>query len=248
MGMSGDIEEFNLHVKENIEQLGQSQEMQDLGVEFVRRTAKHNYSYNFSWMGVPVIQFPQDLLAMQELIWRIKPDVIIETGVARGGSIVFYASMMEMMGIQDGQVIGIDIDIRAHNREAIESHPMSTRIKLIQGSSVDPSVVEQVKKLTLNKKNIMVCLDSMHTEEHVFKELKFYSEFVSKGSYLVVFDTSIDDMPSDFFNDRPWGPDNNPKTAIDKFLLSSDDFEIDKTVCNKLLVTVARSGYLKRKA
>ncbi|MAI66137.1 MAG: cephalosporin hydroxylase [Alteromonas sp.] len=245
--MSGDIKEFNQAVEKNIEQLGQSKEMQDLGVEFLRKTAEFSYSYNFTWMGVPVIQFPQDLIAMQELIWRIKPDVIVETGVARGGSIIFYASMMEMMGIDNGQVIGIDIDIREHNREVIQKHPMYKRIQLIEGSSVDSNVVEQVKSLISNKKNVMICLDSMHTEEHVLQELHNYSDFVTNGSYLVVFDTSIDDMPEDFFEDRPWGHNDNPKTAIDKFLQNNRDFEIDRAVCNKLLVTVARAGFLKRK-
>ena len=245
--MSGDIEAFNQSVKENIEKLGASKEMQDLGVDFVRDTAKFNYSYNFSWMGVPAIQFPQDLVAMQELLWSIKPDTVIETGIARGGSIIFYASMMEMMGIENGKVIGVDIDIRAHNREVIENHPMFKRIQMVEGSSIDPSTVDQVTALAKDSQKTIVCLDSMHTEEHVLNEMRHYSKFVSPGSYLVVFDTSVEDMPDDFFPNRPWGPGNNPKTAIDKFLAENDDFEVDRTICNKLLVTVARGGFLKRK-
>jgi cephalosporin hydroxylase len=203
------------------------------------------YSYNFSWMGRPVIQYPQDLLAMQELIWKVKPDLIIETGIAHGGSLIYYASLLELIG--HGSVIGIDIDIRDHNRKAIESHPMFKRINMIEGSSIDPSVVQQVKAIAQDKNRIMVSLDSNHTHEHVLQELRNYSPLVSIDSYIVVFDTIVEDLPANYFaQKRPWTIGNNPKTAVRSFLKENDQFEIDHAIDNKLLISVAPEGYLKR--
>jgi len=206
--------------------------------------SKCEYSYHFTWMGRPIIQFPQDIVAMQEIIWQIKPDLIIETGIAHGGSLIFYASMLELIG-EKGQVLGIDIDIRKHNREEIEKHPMFKRITMIQGSSIDEKIVQQVYDLARDKEHVLVVLDSNHTHNHVLKELQFYSPVVTKGSYLVAFDTIIEDMPEDSFSDRPWGKGNNPKTAVWEFLKTNDRFEVDKEIENKLLITVAPDGYLK---
>ena len=180
---------------------------------------------------------------MQELIWQIKPDLIIECGIAHGGSIIYYASLLELQG--HGEVLGIDLDIRPHNREAIESHPMSKRISMIEGSSIDPAIAEQVHAAAKGKKVILV-LDSNHTHDHVLEELRLYAPLVSVGSYCVVMDTVVEDMPADFFPDRPWGPGDNPKTAVWKYLEENGDFEIDQQLQNKLLITVAPDGYLRR--
>lgn len=244
--MTDDRAQFQQQVAANVQKLAQSKEMKDMGVDFVRRAGEFGYSYNFSWMGVPVIQFPQDIMAMQELIWRIQPDVIVETGIARGGSLVFYAGMLEMMGIRDGRVIGVDIDIRPHNRATIEEHPMGKRIQLVQGSSTAPETVEEVKKLLQGAKKVLVCLDSMHTHQHVLDELRLYAPLVTQDSYLVVFDTLIEEMPADYYPDRPWSHGDNPMTAVKAFLSENKDFVEDDTIPAKLLITVARGGYLKR--
>ncbi|MBI3597363.1 MAG: cephalosporin hydroxylase family protein [Nitrospirae bacterium] len=204
----------------------------------------YKYSYNFTWMGRPVIQYPQDMIAMQEIIWQVKPDLIIETGIAHGGSLVFYASMLELIG-GNGQVLGIDLDIRQHNRSAIDKHPMAKRITMLEGSSIDEAIVREVYNRAKTKTRVLIALDSNHTHDHVLQELKAYSPLVKKDSYMVIFDTVIEDLPEDFFPDRPWGKGNNPKTAVREFLKSNDRFVIDKEIENKLLITVAPDGYLQ---
>ena len=227
-----------------MKKMGHDSKVRLLGKNFVSKTAIYRYSYNFTWLGRPIIQFPQDIIAMQEIIWQVKPEVIIETGIAHGGSLIFYASMLELLG-NNGEVLGIDIDIREHNRVEIEKHPMFKRITMLEGSSIDGSIVSQVYDFAKGKENILVCLDSMHTHDHVLKELELYSPLVTKGSYLVVFDTIIEDMPTGFFFDRPWGKGNNPKTAVWEFLKNNKRFEIEKMMENKLLITVSPDGYLK---
>ncbi|OYQ62778.1 cephalosporin hydroxylase [Pseudanabaena sp. SR411] len=217
---------------------------------FLKTSVPLKYSYNFSWLGRPIIQYPQDMIAIQELIWSIQPDLIIETGIAHGGSLIFSASMLELIAIcggsQDAEVLGLDIDIRAHNREAIEGHPMFKRISMIQGSSIAPEIIGQVKAKATGKQKILIFLDSNHTHDHVLAELEAYAPLVSVGSYCVVFDTAIEDLPDDMFSDRPWGVGNNPKTAVWEYLKSHPEFEIDKSIEHKLLITVAPDGYLKR--
>ena len=227
---------------------------------FMRTSITSQYSYNFSWMGRPIIQYPQDMVAMQELIWQIKPDLIIETGIAHGGSLIFSASMLAQLDMCDAieagvsfnpresrrKVLGIDIDIRAHNRAAIEAHPMASRIQMIQGSSIAPEVTAQVQAVAANHSRVLVCLDSNHTHAHVLAELEAYAPLTSVGSYCVVFDTIIEDMPAEMFPDRPWGPGNNPKTAVWDYLKTHPEFEIDKRIQHKLLITVAPDGYLQR--
>ena len=203
---------------------------------------KYRYTYNFSWYGRPIIQLPEDVLAVQEIILSTKPDLIVETGIAHGGSLVFSASMLELLGA--GEVLGIDIDIRPHNLEALDRHPLRRRISLIQGSSIDPDVAATVRSRAVGKR-VMVMLDSNHTHFHVEKELELYSPLVTKGNYLVVFDTVIEDLPDGLYPDRPWGKGNNPKTAVWKFLASNDRFEIDKCLESRLLTTVAPDGYLR---
>jgi cephalosporin hydroxylase len=195
-------------------------------------------------MGRPIIQYPQDIIAMQEIIWSVKPDLIIETGIAHGGSLVFYASMLELLG-GDGIVLGVDIDVRAHNRQGIESHPMAKRIRMIEGSSTDPAVIAMVADHARSRSRVLVTLDSNHTHEHVSLELQAYSPLVTVGSYLVVFDTVVEHMPKSMFPDRPWGPGDNPMTAVRQFLLSNDRFVIDRDIEQKLLLTVAPEGYLR---
>jgi len=238
------IKQFELEREKNIKKLSQNKKLKKLALNFYTESWKHKYSYNFDWLGRPIIQIPQDVVALQEIIWEAKPDLIIETGIAHGGSLIFYASMLELIG--KGEVLGIDIDIREHNRKEIEKHKMFKRIKMIEGSSVDETVVKQVKKIVKKHKKVMVCLDSLHTHSHVLNELNLYSKFVSKGSYLVVFDTIIEYMPKGFFKDRPWDKGNNPATAVKEFLKKNKNFIVDKEIENKLLITAAPGGYLKR--
>jgi cephalosporin hydroxylase len=207
-------------------------------------SCRYNYSYNFTWLGRPIIQYPQDIMAMQEIIWQVKPELIIETGIAHGGSLIFSASMLALIG-GSGAVLGIDIEIRSHNRAEIEKHPMGKCIRMIEGSSIDKKIVDQVHAAAAGKKPIMVFLDSNHTQDHVLQELSFYSALVTKGSYLVVLDTVIEDMPADSFPNRSWGKGNNPKTAVWEFLKSNPRFMIDREIQDKLLLTVAPDGYLK---
>lgn len=221
---------------------------------------RRRYVYNFDWLGRPIIQYPQDIAAVQELVWATRPDLIIETGIAHGGSLMLSASLLALLdycdAVQAGRtldpqasgrkVLGIDIDIRAHNRAVIEAHPLAHKIDMIQGSSVAPNVVAQAHERARGYERVMVCLDSMHTKEHVLAELEAYAPLVTPGCYCVVFDTFVEDMPADLYPDRPWGPGNNPKTAVWDYLKSHPEFEIDKSIQHKLLITVAPDGYLKR--
>lgn len=207
-------------------------------------TCRYRYSYNFTWLGRPIIQYPQDILALQEIIWQTKPQVIIETGIAHGGSLIFYASMLELIGGK-GRVLGIDVDIRPHNRKAIEQHSLAKRISMLEGSSVDEATLQNVRRFIGAGAPVLVALDSNHTHEHVLNELRLYAPLVTKGSYLVVYDTVIEDMPPEYFPNRPWGPGNNPKTAVREFLKTTDRFVIDREMESKLVLTVAPDGYLK---
>ena len=229
---------------DEVARMAADSDLQKAAHDVFLRSCEYKYSYNFSWMGRPIIQFPQDMVAMQEIIWAVQPDLIIETGIAHGGSLVYYASLLDLQG-KDGLVLGIDIDIRAHNRVAIETHPMARRIQMIEGSAIDAVIVRKVAEVARHRKRVLVTLDSNHTHEHVLRELQLYSPFVTVGSYLVVFDTVVEDMPKSMFPDRPWGPGDNPKTAVHEFLKSSDRFEIDHGIERKLLFTVAPDGYLR---
>ncbi len=237
------IEEFKQERAERVASYAQPGDLREAAAAFNVTSNRDKYSYNFSWMGRPIIQYPQDMIAMQELIWEIKPDLIIETGIAHGGSLIYYASLMELIG--KGEVLGIDIDIREHNRREIETHPMFKRIQMIQGSAIDEELVAEVAHRAEGKETIMVCLDSNHTHDHVLRELELYAPFVTVGSYCVVFDTIVEDMPKGAY-ERPWDVGNNPKTAVWEYLKSHDEFEIDHQIDNKLLISVAPEGYLKR--
>ncbi len=236
---------FEESCMKNIFEMNKDRIINDLSLAWIFSSSKYKYSYNFKWLGRPIIQLPQDIVALQEIIWEVKPDLIIETGIAHGGSIIFTASMLELIG-GDGEVVGIDIDIRSHNREKIEEHKMFKRITMFEGSSIDKAIAEKVYQIATRKKNVMVILDSNHTHEHVLEELKLYSHLVGIGNYCVICDTIVEDLPEDFFSDRPWGKGNNPKTAVWEFLKTHDEFKIDANIHNKLLITVAPDGFLKR--
>ena len=238
------FEEFRKECANRVKSYESDKMLRESSKAFLDESVRTKYSYNFSWMGRPIIQYPQDIIAMQEIIWHVKPDFIIETGIAHGGSLIFYASMLELLG-GEGKVLGIDIDIREHNRREIEKHPMFKRITMIEGSSVDERVIETVRKYAQGKKRVLVCLDSLHTHDHVLRELEAYSLLVTRGSYCVVFDTIVEDLLDEYSKDRPWGKGNNPKTAVRAFLKKNDRFVIDKKIENKLLITVAPDGYLK---
>lgn len=238
------MKEFGERKRCFIEKMPSGVSLHRLTREWFIASSKFEYSHHFTWLGRPIIQFPQDIIAMQEIIWRVKPNLIIETGIAHGGSLIFYASMLELIG-GNGQVLGVDVDIREHNRVEIEKHPMFKRITMVQGSSTDEDVIKQIYDFARGRNPVLVVLDSNHTHAHVLRELELYSPLVTKGSYLVVFDTIIEDMPHDFFSDRPWGKGNNPKTAVWEFLKTNDRFEIDKDIENKVLITVAPDGYLQ---
>jgi cephalosporin hydroxylase len=252
--------EFQQEVRQIIASNGASRSLQAATREWMAQSVAHRYSYCFSWLGRPVIQYPQDIVAMQELIWAVRPDLIIETGIAHGGSLILSASMLAMLDMCDAieykramdpatsmrRVVGVDIDIRAHNRAAIEAHPMASRIQMIQGSSIAPDVIAQVRAIAANYSRVLVCLDSNHAHDHVLAELEAYAPLTSPGSYCVVFDTVVQDMPADAFPNRPWGPGNNPKTAVWQYLKSHPEFTIDREIQDKLLITVAPDGYLLR--
>jgi len=245
-----EIKKFEIERRERIVSYSENDLLKDSANTFMKESTVPQYSYNFSWLGRPIIQYPQDMIALQEIIWDIKPDMIIETGIAHGGSLIFSASMLTLLEacgeIENGQVLGIDIDIREHNKKAIESHPMNKKITMFEGSSIDKEMIDRVKNFAKQGKKILVCLDSNHTHEHVLAELRAYADLTSVGSYCCVFDTIIEDMPKDSFPDRPWDIGDNPKTAVWEYLKENDDFEIDKSIENKILITVAPDGYLKR--
>ncbi|NQU41441.1 MAG: cephalosporin hydroxylase family protein [Lentisphaerae bacterium] len=241
--MNDAVRQFEEEKRADIEAAGKNESLRATARCFMEDSAPHKYSYFFKWMGRPIIQFPQDIMAMQELIWEVKPDLIIETGIAHGGSIIFHASMLELLG--HGEVLGVDIDIREHNRAAIEAHPMVKRIHMIEGSSIDEEIARQVHQFAEGKPRVMVVLDSNHTHDHVMRELDLYASLVKKGSYLIVLDTGIEDADDALFSERPWGKGNNPKTAVWAFLEKNDRFVVDKDIDSKLLITCAPNGYLK---
>jgi cephalosporin hydroxylase len=221
-------------------------EIRRLGRSLFDKASEYRYSYNFTWLGRPVIQWPQDLIALQEVIWRVRPDVIVETGIAHGGSLIFTSSMLELLG-GNGRVIGVDIDIREHNRVAIEAHPMFKRITMIEGSSIDQGIVGRVREEVGETGSVLLILDSNHTHDHVLAELELYSPMVTKGSYIAVMDTVVQDMPSDAFPDRPWDRGDNPATAVKAFLAGDGGarFEVDQEISDRLILSVAPGGFLR---
>lgn len=266
------VEDFRKRVARNIKRIGEDRDFIGLTNIWVRESIRHEYAQNFTWLGRPIIQVPQDVYAIQELIWSCRPDLVIETGIAHGGSLIMSASMLAMLDYCDAvaagtvldpkasrrKVVGVDIDIRAHNRAGIESHPLAHKIATIQGSSIAPEVFERVKAHAAGYERIMVFLDSNHTHDHVLAELELYAPLTSKGSYCVVWDTGVEDLPDDMCADRPWGKGNNPKTAVWEYMrhlaaagrTAADGekllFEIDKTIENKIAITASADGFLRR--
>ncbi len=252
--------DFAAEVANRIAGYASNDKLRDTAAAFLDISIQSKYSYNYKWLGRPVIQYPQDIVAFQEVVWAVRPSLIIETGIAHGGSLILSASLLALIdyceAAEAGEtlnpakpkrtVLGIDIDIRAHNRAAIDAHPMRSRIEMIEGSSIAPEIADQVRAHAKGKERVLVALDSNHTHAHVFKELTLYAPLVSPGSYCIVFDTVIEDMPNDMFPERHWGKGDNPKTAVWEFLKSHPEFEIDKQIETKLLITVAPDGYLKR--
>ena len=236
--------EFEKRNKKKINEMDKDDNLKKITKKWFNQSYQYEYSYHFQWLGRPIIQYPQDMIAIQEIIWKVKPDLIIETGIAHGGSLIFSASMLELLG--KGKVLGIDIDIRKHNKVEIEKHPLFHRITMLEGSSIDSKIADKVYKFAKNHKKILVILDSNHTHDHVYEEIKLYSKLVSKGSYLIVLDTIVDDMPDKFFKDRNWDKNRNPKSAVKQFLRENKKFKIDKEIEKKLLITVAPSGFIKR--
>lgn len=251
---------FKNEIEERVSGWVEDGPMQELAFDFLKTSASAKYPYNFFWLGRPIIQYPQDIVATQELIWAVKPDLIIETGIAHGGSLILSASILSLIeqseALQAGRlldpssprrkVIGVDIDIRQHNREAIEAHPLSPYITMVEGSSINQAVIDEVSAMAKPFERIMVFLDSNHTHDHVLEELRAYAPLVGVGSYCVDFDTLIEDMGEGFYQDRTWGPGNSPKSALHAYLAETDDFVIDKQMHQKLMITVASDGFLRR--
>lgn len=258
--MTDPFSEFKQESIREIDAQGADASLNRKTAEWMVKANRVKYSYHFDWLARPIIQYPQDIVAMQEVIWSVRPDLIIETGVAHGGSLIFSASLLALLDMADAidtgtefnpaisrrKVLGIDIDIRSHNRAAIEAHPMASRIQMIQGSSIAPEIIAKVHEIAHRYQRVLVCLDSNHTHQHVLAELSAYAQLTSVGSYCVVFDTIIEDLPASMFPNRRWGPGDNPKTAVWEFLKRNPEFEIDKRIQNKLLITVAPDGYLRR--
>jgi len=251
---------FAFERMERLQEFAADKNLNDLAHNWVFHSMQQKYLYNFDWLGRPIIQYPEDMVAIQELIWKVRPTLIIETGIAHGGSLVLSASMLALLdyceAVESGktldpktssrQVVGIDIDIRSHNRGAIEAHPLSGLITMVEGSSVDKNVIDKVHELAAGHKSVMVFMDSNHTYEHVLGELNAYAHLVTVGSYCVVFDTFVEDMPPKYFPDRPWDKGNSPKTAVHEYRRTHPEFVIDKSIDNKLLISVAPDGYLRR--
>lgn len=254
------VSKFLAERKDAVDHYERDAAFSGLSQDWLRESMQRRYVYNFDWLGRPIIQYPQDMVAIQEIIWTTRPDVVIETGIAHGGSLVLSASMLAMLDLCDAseagvtidprasnrKVVGVDIEIRPHNRAAIERHPLSSRIQMIEGSSIAPQTVSLVREAVGDAQRVMVCLDSMHTHDHVLAELENYAPFVTKECYLVVFDSFVENMPKGFFSNRPWDVGDNPMTALNAWLPEHTEFELDKTIDAKLQISVAPNGYLRR--
>ena len=247
------IKQFRDEQAQRIGALKDNKDFRECSLEWTKDACDVQYQYNFDWLGRPIIQFPTDVVAIQEMIWDIRPDLIIEAGIAHGGSLILSASMLALLDIKDGRyepqnrkVLGLDVDIREHNRDAIESHPLAYLIHMMEGSSIESSTIEAVREQASKHKNIMVLLDSMHTHDHVLSELQAYASLVSVGSYCVVFDTIIEGLPKAYWPDRPWDVGNNPKSAIDAWIKERKDFVVDYDISAKLQISSNPGGFLKR--
>jgi cephalosporin hydroxylase len=239
------VAEFFAERRADVNAMGADKELRAKSIDWMVHADKYKYTYNFTWMGRPIIKFPNDMVAQQEIVWRTRPDLIIETGIAHGGSIIFSASLLELMG--HGHVVGIDIDIRKHNRAEVEAHPMAKRITMLEGSSTDRAIFDQVAKMAKSAKSVLVILDSNHTHEHVYNELKLYADLVTVGNYVILPDTFIEFFPKGYYaTNRPWDVGNNPWTAMKQFMSERSDFELDQEPVSKCMITESFDGYLRR--
>lgn len=241
--MSFDREKFEADRLNNAVSLEQDNELQDLAIDLITKSDKHGHAYQWTWLDLPIIQSTEDIIAAQELVWKVKPDVIIETGIAWGGSIVFYASLLQLIG--KGKIVGIDVALPQKNIDKIMAYPFSDRIELIKGSSIDQAIVDQAASHVNSGDTVMLMLDSNHTHEHVLKELEMYAHLVTKDSFIIVSDTVVEDIPPQEHRPRPWGPGDNPKTAVNAFLETADRFVLDPYYNAKALVTFDKGGYIK---
>tara|TARA_E500000178_G_scaffold351186_1_gene411726 strand:+ start:1819 stop:2574 length:756 start_codon:yes stop_codon:yes gene_type:complete len=246
---------FDKEVLKRISKNKKNKKLIKSGFEFIKASTLPKYSYNFYHLGRPIIQYPQDMIAIQEIIWKVKPDLIIETGIAHGGSLILSASQLAMIDMYDKhrnkrkitrKVLGIDIDIRKQNKKLIEKHFLNKYIEMFEGSSIDKQITKKVETYVKKFSKILVLLDSNHTFDHVFNELKIYSEFVSKNSYCVVFDTIVGFLKGDYYKNRNWDEKNSPRQAVENFLKLNKKFVIDTDIDNKLIISVAPNGYLKK--
>lgn len=248
------MNDFAGEVQKNISALAADSELWEKSLNWMFDVGRHRYTYNFQWLGRPIIQYPQDIVAMQELVSQVQPDLIVETGIAHGGSLVLSASLLVLLDVMEGKdprtserkVVGVDIDIRENSRKALDEHPLRFKMELLQGSSVDPEIVEQVHEFAGSAERVLVALDSNHTKSHVASELSSYANLVSVGSYCIVFDTVVEFMTPEFTTGREWGPGNSPLNAVDEFVKSNPNFEVNHDFDSRLQVTVARGGYLKK--
>lgn len=239
-----DRAEFEATNRANAEKMAADTGLMSRATDLVVDADRYGYSYQWTWLGLPIIQMPPDVLAIQEAIWATRPQMVIETGIARGGSVILSSSILQLIG--EGRVVAIDVEIRAHNRAAIEQHPLGHRVDMIEGSSVDPQVIEQVRSAVSDATRVMVILDSNHTHDHVLAELEAYAPMVTTGQYLVVADTVVEHIPVQQHRPRPWGPGDNPHTALMEFAESHPGFEPDEHMNAKLLMTSSPGGYLRR--
>lgn len=243
------INKFKKQSKAEVNKQSKDKKFINISKKWLLESHRLKYNYHFNWFGIPIIQYPSDIIGVQEIIYKIKPDLIIETGVAHGGSVIFHSSILDMLSQNDRKkrkIVGIDIEIRKHNLKRIKNHYFNKNLILIEGSSIEQKVKKKVYKIAKNKKTIMVILDSNHSSKHVYEELSFYSKFVTKNSYCIVFDTIVEDLPNKFVKNRPWSKGNNPLTAVKLFLKGNKSFKIDNEIDNKLMISSAKNGFLKR--
>ncbi len=239
-----DRNQFNEEKKENIKKAYDNPELHKSALDFITKSDQHNYAYNWTWLDMPIIQMPEDIMLVQEIIWETKPDIIIETGIAWGGSVVLYASILELIG--KGQVLAIDKVLPQHNIDAIMKYNFSSRIKLFEGSSIDESIVNAIRDIIKPTDKVMVLLDSNHTHAHVYEELKIWESFVTSGQYLVISDTIVEEIPEQTHRSRSWGHGDNPMTALNQFLSENNKFTRENDYNHKAICSFTRNGYLKR--
>ena len=241
-----DRDAFLADRRRNSVALGQDEAAFTASVEAVVRADRHSYAYLWTWLGVPIIQLPADVMATQEVVWDCKPDVVIETGVARGGSLIFMASLLTLIG--KGKIVGVDIDIRAHNRRSIEEHALTNLVTLIEGPSTDPETIARVRETIPDGASVMVILDSDHSYDHVLDELRVYGPLVTPGQFLVVADTLLGRLtPEQTPKARAdvWEPGNEPLSALREYMRETDRFSIDEAINGKLILSSSPGGYLR---